>query len=296
MTNLFDAHTHIQFPAYDADRDEVIKRARDAGVKMIASGTQFSTSLAAVALAEQYPEDVWATAGFHPNHALPAVGRLGRPKEGGNHWYHDKSEQHETVPEVFDIGKFRALGRNKKVVAIGECGLDYFRLQESNKTIKQGSIKAKQKETFVAQIELAKELRKPLVIHARPSKGTDDAYKDVLDILRTSDFRHPTIFHFYAGSLAMTKKLVDAGCYFTFGGVTTFSDDYNESIRYIPLDRLMLETDAPYVAPIPYRGKRNEPAYVVEVAKRVALLKGVSYEEIVKQTTRNVLTVFKIAV
>ncbi len=282
---MFDAHTHIQFPVYDADRDDVVARAKEAGVKMIASGTQLATSLAAAALAEKYPDDVWATAGYHPNHAILD------DHAGGATWYHDKSEQHAAAPEVFDIEKFRALGRNKKVVAIGECGLDYFRLPSNGAQIKE-----KQKEVFIQQIQLAKELQKPLVIHARPSKGTDDAYEDVLNILNAERYTLNALFHFYAGSLVMTKKLVDAECYFTFGGVTTFSDDYNESIRYIPLNRLMLETDAPYVAPVPYRGKRNEPAYVVEVAKRIAVMKGVSYEEVVKQTTQNVLTVFKIAV
>ncbi|MBI2406387.1 MAG: TatD family hydrolase [Candidatus Harrisonbacteria bacterium] len=276
---IFDAHTHIQFPAYDADRDEVIQRARAAGVKMIAAGTQAGTSRDAMMLAEQYPEDVWATVGFHPNHVLPAVARSGSgdAKEGGNQWYHDKSEQRVAVPEVFDIEKLRKLAAHPKVVAIGECGLDYYRLIAN----REAHI-AKQKEIFRAQIALAKELKKPLVIHARPSKGTDDAYEDVLSLLSNVNGQMSKVFHFYAGSLSMTKKLVDAGSYFTFGGVTTFSSDYDESIRAIPMERLMLETDAPYVAPVPYRGKRNEP--------------GVSYEEIVKQTTQNVLTVFKIAV
>lgn len=282
---VFDAHSHIQYPVYDADRDAVIGRARVLGVKMIVSGTQPTSSAAAIRLAEQYPEDVWATVGFHPNHAIL------EDHPGGAAWYHDKNEQHEAVPEVFDIKEYRKLGRSEKVVAIGECGLDYFRLGASME-----ASKAKQKKIFIAQIELAKELKKPLVIHARPSNGTDDAYEDVLRILQTTNYSLPTIFHFYAGSLAMTKKLVDAGSYFTFGGVTTFSGDYNESIRAIPLECVMLETDAPYVAPVPYRGKRNEPAYVIETAKRIAVVKGVSYDDVVRQTTQNVLTVFGIAV
>ncbi|MBI2075407.1 MAG: TatD family hydrolase, partial [Candidatus Harrisonbacteria bacterium] len=108
---VFDAHTHIQFPAYDADRDEVMKRARENSVKMIAGGTQAGTSRGAMMLAEQYPEDVWATVGFHPNHVLPAVARSGSgdAKEGGNQWYHDKSEQRVAGPEVFDIKKLREL-------------------------------------------------------------------------------------------------------------------------------------------------------------------------------------------
>lgn len=320
MTTIFDAHSHIQYPAYDADRDAVIARARSTGVKMIVSGTQPPSSLAAIRLAEQYPDDIWATVGFHPNHAVQGISSTSLPtgqagsennyslSEGTSrratiNWYHDKNEQHEDKPEVFDIEEYRKLGRNKKVVAIGECGLDYFRLQESNKAKNQPfdaaqgrEIKERQKAIFVTQIELAKELKKPLVIHARPSKGTDDAYEDVLSILRTSNFQLPAVFHFYAGSLTMTKKLVDAGSCFTFGGVTTFGDDYNESIRAIPLERIMLETDAPYVAPVPYRGKRNEPAYVVETAKRIAVVKGLSYDDVARQTTQNVLIVFGITI
>lgn len=285
MAIVFDVHSHIQYPAYDADRDTVIARAQNIGVKMIVSGTQLTSSLAAIRLAEQYPNDVWATVGFHPNHAVLV------DRAGGVVWYHDKNEQHENKPEIFDSAQYREFGKNKTVVAIGECGLDYYRII-ANRELQI----AKQKEIFIAQLELAKEFKKPLVIHARPSKGTDDAYEDVLAILQSSDFRHPTVFHFYAGSLSMTKKLVEAGSFFTFGGVTTFGDDYSERVRMIPLERIMLETDAPYVAPVPYRGKRNEPAYVVETAKRIAAVKGISYDEIARQTTANALIVFGITI
>ena len=246
---MFDSHCHIQFPAYDADRDEVIRRALAADVKMVAVGTQFSTSQDAIALVEKHPVDVWATVGYHPNHL-------------SEEWYHDRKEQKETVPEAFDLDAFRKLAVHPKVVAIGECGLDYYRLTTDN--LQQvNKEKEKQKEVFLAQMKLAEEVRKPLMIHCRPSKGIDDAYEDMLRILTTNNLQLATIFHFYVGSLEITKKLVDAGFYFTFGGVITFSRDYDASIKLIPLDRILAETDAPYVAPEPHRGKRNHTLYLI---------------------------------
>jgi len=190
------------------------------------------------------------------------------------------------------------LARNPKVVAIGECGLDYYRLSDIKVTLRQSSGQAsdmeKQKSIFRQQIEIAQELKKPLMIHARASKGSDDAYEDVFFECHSREGGNPLpkIFHFYAGSLAVTKKLVAAGCYFTFGGVITFTRDYDEQIKYIPMDRIMLETDAPYVAPVPYRGKRNEPSFVVEVAKKLAELKGIRYDDCVAITEATTKKVF----
>ncbi len=286
--SIIDSHTHIHFPVYDKDREEVIKRARGAGVKMICVGTQIVTSESATKLAEKYPDDIWATVGFHPNHLM-----TNDKAQMTNGWYHDKKEQKEAVPEKFDIEKLRKLARHPKVVAIGECGLDYYRLATSNMG-QATSMKEKQKEVFLAQVELAKELNKALMIHCRPSKGTDDAYEEALRMLFTYDNLPPRIFHFYVGSLAITKKLVESGAYFTFGGVITFARDYDEVIKYIPLDRILLETDAPYVAPEPHRGKRNEPAYIVEAAKKLGEIKKLSLEAINEATFNNSLKVFKI--
>jgi TatD DNase family protein len=258
---MFDAHSHIQYSAFDSDREAVILRAREKNIKMIVVGTDYKMSIAAIELAEKYPKDIWATVGLHPN----------------------------DIDNGFDKNKFLELAQHKKVVAIGECGLDYYRNQENQKS----NIK-NQKEVFRQQIEIAQELNKPLMIHARASKGADDAYEDVLEFLQSSDFQLPTIFHFYAGSLGVTKKLVSAGYYFTFGGVITFTLDYDEQIKYIPLDRIMLETDAPYVAPVPYRGKRNEPSFVSEVSKRLAEIKGITYDKCVAITLATTKKVFVI--
>ena len=277
MPNLLDVHTHIHFPWYDQDREEVIKRAQTAGVKMICVGTQAATSQSAIELAKKYPKDIWAAVGFHPSHLSES-------------WHHDRKEQKEPAREKFDAEKLRRLAQDPKVVAIGECGLDYYRLAEN----REPQIK-KQKEVFAEQIKLAQTLNKPLMMHTRPTAETDDAYEDTLEVLKENPVSVPKINHFYVGSLTITKKMLEAGFYFTFGGVITFTDAYDTILNYIPLDRILLETDAPYVAPEPYRGKRNEPAYIVETAKKLAELRGDSYEKIAETTTGTASRIFKLS-
>jgi len=273
---IIDAHSHVQFPAYDNDRETVINQAKAAGVAMIAVGTQAVTSEAAVRLARANPDWIWATAGFHPDHL-------------SEDWHHDKKEQSQSVAEVFNIGILRNLAKDPSVVAIGECGLDYFRIMNN-----ELGIKNRQRDVFLQQAQLAQELQKPLMIHCRPAKGTDDAYEDLLPIIHSSKFTIPKIAHFYVGSLAITKKLVAAGCYFTFGGVITFASEYDEVVRYIPVDRLLAETDCPYVAPLPYRGRRNEPAYILETVKKMAQLRGISFDTLKQSLYSNTRKVFKI--
>lgn len=276
---LFDAHTHVQFPIYDNDREEVIKRAREAGVKMLCVGTQAASSHAAVDLAKKYPGEIWAAAGFHPNHFASA-------------WYHDKKEQQEAERESFDASKLRKIAENKEVVAIGEFGLDYYRLASDTRQATRE--KENQQEAFEVQVQIAKDLNKAMMLHCRPSKGTDDAYLDAAKILSTYDNLPPKIFHFYVGSPAATQKLLEIGAYFTFGGVVTFSRDYDEIIKMIPLDRILLETDAPYVVPEPHRGKRNEPAYIVETYKKLAELKGVSLQKLAEKISETASKIFRI--
>ena len=168
------------------------------------------------------------------------------------------------------------MAERPKVVAIGECGFDYYRLGEETKE--------KQKAVFLQQIELASEIKKPLMIHCR------QAFGDLVEVLN-SKFQilnsPPGIVHFFSGTKDDAQNLLDMGFSFSFGGVITFARDYDEVIKYIPLERISLETDAPYVAPVPYRGKRNEPAYIVEVARKIAELKNTSLEEVAMITFEN---------
>jgi TatD DNase family protein len=259
---IFDVHCHMQFLSYDKDREEVINRARNAGVKMIVIGVDTLTSREAVKLSYQYPDDIWATAGIHP---------------------------HNTDEDV--NVDFRDLAKDRKTVAIGECGLDYFGIKND-----ESEIKDLQKKIFLKQVKLANELQKPLMIHCRSSvRGSDDAYEDIYKLLITN-YQLPItkIMHFFAGSLEIVKKFIEEGFYFTFGGVITITRDYDKIVKYAPLDRILLETDAPYVAPLTHRGKRNEPALILETARKLAEIKNMSYEKVVENTLANSLRVFKI--
>jgi len=196
-------------------------------------------------------------------------------------------EEHLSATAEFDIEKLRALAQDDRVVAIGEVGLDYFRLTQPDEE------KKLQKDGLVKIINLAQELQKPLMIHCRPSKGSQDAYHDLFDQFLISNFQFPIILHFFTGNLETVNRFLKLGAYFTFGGVITFARDYDEVIRAIPLENIFLETDAPYVTPEPYRGKQNEPAYVVEVAEKMAELKNITVEKLAMIQGENFEKVFR---
>lgn len=290
-SRFLDAHTHAQFAAYDADRKEVIARALHGGVRLINVGTQRDTSRRAVEVAEEYEEGVYAAIGLHPTHtgtSFQDADELGGGKGGKDLASHG---------EIFDHAYYRALAAHPKTVAIGECGLDYFHLNAPEDRELQIQ---KQKEAFIAQIELSHEVKKPLMIHCR------DAFSDLISILsderRASyDITNPGVIHFFSGTADDAEELLALGFSFTFGGAITFPPrkgksigDYDELVKSIPLDRILSETDAPYVAPVPYRGKRNEPAYVVEVVKKLAEIKNLSMEEMADAIGKNAKRVFGI--
>jgi TatD DNase family protein len=282
---LFDSHTHVNFSSFKNDWRETINRALEAGVGVINVGTQKDTSRRAVEIADEFPENVYAVIGLHPVHTDKSY--HDEDELGGNSTFTSRGEE-------FDYEYYKKLGSHPRVVGIGECGLDYYR-QLTTDNLQLTTWKDKQEKAFRAQIELAEELKKPLMIHCRSSKGNDDAYEDALEQLSIFNFQFPMVFHFFAGSPNITKKILELpNAYFTFGGVITFVRDYDKIIDLIPLDRIMLETDAPYVTPVPYRGKRNEPAYVIEVAKKMAELKNFNLETVASETTKNTKRVFKI--
>ncbi len=252
-----DIHGHINFPEYDSDREETIVRAEKAGVGMITIGTDVKTSKLAIELTETH-ENIWAAVGIHPTEVKTADVGL------------DQDES--------DFQELRRLALHPKVVAIGECGLDYFHTQESD-------IPA-QIEAFEKHIALANEAGKPLMLHVRNGKrkgdaGTvaGDAYKDALSILKKSA-KVPFNFHFFAGSMEDMQTIVGSGGAVSFTGVLTFTHDYDEFIKAVPLNQIMSETDCPYVAPVPHRGKRNEPANVIEVVKAIARIRGEDDENV----------------
>ncbi len=267
----FDAHTHINFAAFKDDMEATIARAKEAGVSMNTVGTQFDTSRSAVETAEKY-DNVYATIGLHPIHTGKS--------------YHDEKELGEggksftSRGEIFDSTAYTALAASPKVIAIGECGLDYFRLEEDTKKT--------QEEAFIQQIELANALNKPLMLHIR------NAYDDALAILKV----HAKVkgdVHFFAGDWNIAQQFLDLGFTLSFTGVITFTHDYDEVIKNTPLSMLLSETDAPYVSPVPFRGKRNEPAHVREVVKHIALIRGEDEEVVRVQLLANARRVFGIA-
>ena len=274
MPKFVDVHTHTHFAAYE-NSEEIIDRSLAAGVWLVNVGTQKDTSKGAVEIAEQYKEGVYATIGLHPIHTDKSYHDI---KELGGG---DAAKEFTSRGEVFDYDYYKELGASKKVVAIGECGLDYYRLSEETKE--------RQVAAFKAQIKLSHELNKPLMIHCR------NAFKDLIEVLVSNRKSVvPGVTHFFTGSVSDAERLKEMGFYFSFGGVTTFTKDYDEQIKTIGIERIVLETDAPYVSPAPFRGKRNEPIYIEYTAKAIADKLGMSADEVEKKTTENARKILNI--
>ncbi|MDQ3245102.1 MAG: TatD family hydrolase [bacterium] len=284
-----DIHSHVNFKAFDEDRGEVLKSAREAGVIVINVGTQVDTSKYAVKMAEEN-EGVYAIIGLHPIHTGAS--------------YHDEKElgvggkDFTSRGENFDKDAYREMLKSSKVVGIGECGLDYYRMDIDSTE--------KQKKDFISQIELANEFNKPIMLHIRnnPESKEHNAYRDALEILK----EHAKVkgdVHFFAGSLDDAKDFLDFEFTLSFTGAITYPPkkdangksvgaDYAGIIKYTPLDMIMTETDAPYVSPVPYRGKRNEPVYVIEIVKKIAEIKNLPEAIVAEQILKNAKRVFGI--
>jgi TatD DNase family protein len=264
-----DIHSHVNFSAFDADRDEVIKRALENNTWIINVGTQINTSKKAMELAHKYPEGVYATVGLHPIHTDAS---FHDKQELG-----DEGEEFTSRGEVFDKNIYRELLKDSKVVGIGECGLDYYHMESE-------SIK-KQKEVFIEQIKLANEIGKPLMLHIR------DAYTDTLEILKEHS-KVKGVVHFFVGNKEEAKGFLDLGFALSFTGVLTFTHNYDEIVKNTPLDMILTDTDSPYVAPVPYRGQRNEPSYVREIVKRIAEIKNLPEREVARAIIANAKRIF----
>ena len=253
---FIDTHCHLDFPDYQGDLELVIRRAEQAGVReMISVGIDLDTSRKALELARRWP-GVYATVGVHPHH----VNEVG---DG-------------------DYQALRELAEHPKVVAYGEIGLDY---------VKEYSPAAQQREHFAAQVELAGELKLPLIVHDR------EAHADTMAILRAAgELPAGGVMHCFSGDSVLAREVLDLGFYISIPGVVTFKSaaTLGEAVGMIPLERLLLETDAPFLAPVPRRGKRNEPAYVPHIAAKVAEIKGCDVEDVARHTTANARRLFRL--
>jgi len=246
---------------YEKDREEMLKRAREAGVLMICVGTDLETSKQGIELAKKH-DNMWTSVGLHPN---------------------------DNLRESFNVKEYEELLKMPKVVAIGEIGLDYYRTTEPKD-------QDFQKKRFEEQLDLAVRTDMPLILHSRDSgKGsTGKVHRDMIEMLLDFQPKKSGVAHSFTGDIDDARKYLDLGFYLGFNGILTFARQYDEVIKYIPLDRILLETDAPYLTPEPHRGKRNEPAYVVEVARKVSELKKEPLEKITQQTTDNCKRLFNL--
>jgi len=254
---LIDSHAHLDMKQFDSDRDQVIERAKSAGVQhIICVGIDIKSSQNALELTTHYPS-LFATAGIHPHNA-------------------DNANNN-------DLEQITRLAQHDKIIAIGEIGLDFFR----NRSARQNQI-----EVFTQQLDIAISLDLPVVIHDRK------AHTETVNIL--SSFKQNGlhgVIHCFSGDYELAKMFITMGYYISIPGTVTFKNaiQTQDVVRRIPLNRLLLETDAPFLTPIPYRGKRNEPSYVVHTAQEIAKLRGISFEEVSYQTSKNVCELFNLS-
>ncbi|MEO5927395.1 MAG: TatD family hydrolase [Patescibacteria group bacterium] len=279
MPRLIDSHCHLHFPAYDEDREAVLSRLKETDTWAVTVGTTLGTSKGAVAFAEA-TDGVWATVGYHPEHFTSA--------------YHDEAEGDAGEYSIEEIAKVAR--SSKKVVAIGETGLDFYRIDEGRN---RDEAIAQQEKGFREHIALAKELNLPVVIHCR------EALARLAEIVRAEKekgWNGRAVVHCYTGTWEEAQPLLDLGLYLSFTGIITFppkkTDDperhVHRVIERMPIDRILVETDAPWLTPVPFRGKRNEPSYVQYVAEQIAMLRNVTVGEIAEQTTENARKLFGI--
>ena len=278
---FIDTHTHVNFNSFRGDSSDVITRALDNNTWLINVGSQLSTSRRAVKIAGNYEQGVYAAVGIHPIHLIAAN-------------VDEEDMQFESRAEEFNYDAYKELAQNKKVVAIGEIGLDYFHMRDRVKIDvdekKIEEIKNNQKETFIKQFKLAQELNLPVIIYSR------EAHEDLIEIIGKLKLHYPLakgVIHCFDGDLEMAKRYFDLGLMVSFTGLVTFVKGY-DWIKDIPEDKFMIETDSPYLTPPPYRGERNEPVYVKYIAQKIAEIRGVSVEKIEEITTRNAKEFFNI--
>ncbi len=306
MSSLFDTHAHVNFNAFRADADEVLRRALDAGISVVNVGSQLSTSRRAVEYARKYEgKGVYAAVGLHP---IQLRKRSFEHRDDENDWELPATEI-KTIGEDFEYDAYLELARDSHVVAIGEVGLDYHHFEEGDDV---SAMKDEQKRVLREFVRLANEVGKPMMIHCWGVKSSKldhartavmpnqldhvrtDAYDDLLALFDETMPEKRGIIHSFIGSHKTAKKFLERGWMIGVNGIVTYSDSYDRLIREVPLDRIVVETDCPYLAPVPHKGERNEPLLVKLVAEKIATVKGVPFEEVARATTRNATVLLRI--
>lgn len=286
---LVDTHTHINFRAFKDDADEVIQNALKQGIWMVLPSSQRSTSERAVELAEKYPEGVYAAVGLHPVHLVRRnvkADETQMEETTAQSWM-----EFEARAEEFDHSFYRSLAESsEKVVAIGECGLDSFGLPRRKSERREA--KEKQREVLRAHINLALELDLPVIFHCR------GALDDLSDLLFGYEGSVRGVVHSFTGTAEQTERFLDMGLYIGFNGIifkkSLSLPDFNNVIASVPMDRIVVETDAPYLVPPQAGVDRNEPAFVSYVADEISRIKGISFQDVAVQTTRNARDLFRV--
>jgi len=278
---LIDTHAHVNFNAFKDDADEVIRRSLSSDTWMILVGSEIKTSKRALEYANKYEKGIYAAVGLHPIHT--------REQKVAGEDYNFTSRE-----EDFSYDVYEKLAQFKKVVAIGEIGLDYYQIDI---TADAAEVKQKQKEIFLRQLELAKNLKLPAIIHCR------QAHDDMLEILKKfrKDYKDAMskdkawgVMHCFSGDEELAWQYFNLGLNISFTGLITFSAKWDDLIRRIPNDKFMIETDCPYMTPEPFRGQRNEPVLVKKVAERIAEIKNLSFERIAELSSSNARKLFNI--
>ncbi len=261
---FIDTHCHLNFKDFKDDFLDVANRSLKEDVYMIVVGSELKTSERAVFLADSFSKGVYSAIGLHPIHLHDFI--VKNNNENGKYEFRSKGE-------IFDEEKYQELlGKSNKIVAIGEIGLDYYHINtETGET--EEDIKKLQKEVFTRQLNLAKKNNLPVIIHCR------EAHADLCEILENFYIKNKPnkdwgVIHCFSGDYKMASKYFALGLKISFTGLITFNKSWDEVIAKAPLDRIMIETDSPYLSPLPFRGQRNEPLYVKKVAEKIAQIKG----------------------
>jgi TatD DNase family protein len=276
---FFDTHAHLNFNTFKDEADEIIKKCLDKNIWVVNVGSQYDTSKVAVEIADKYEKGVYAAIGIHPIHLSQTE-------------VDEEEICFRSREESFDEERYKNI-LSDKVVAVGEIGLDYFHIPEKRVF---DEIKKIQKDGFAAQLNFAKGVGLPVILHCRGAKEKPlEAYEDMFDIV--DDFVVNSkkekalngVMHCFGGNLEIARKFIDLGFYIGFTGIVTFKNakEVQEVVKNIPLENIVAETDCPYLAPEPFRGKRNEPAYVEYVVKKIAEIRGLSLDEVENKIFEN---------